>query len=69
MTLHNYIRKHATCDCQFEKMKVKMISQDKDLDAKGEEDVVEGGEEEEYYISIGPTSQIINSIRDDMLQA
>ena len=74
MALHNYIRKHGRCDRQFEKMNIKMTNKNTSLDDEGEEYAVEGEgaeeeeeeEEEEYRNTTGATSQIMNSIRDNI---
>ena len=71
MALHNYIRKHARCDRQFEKMNIKMTNKNTGLDDEGEEYAVEGEggeeeEEEEYCTTTRATSQIMNSIRDNI---
>ena len=73
MALHNYKRKHGRCDRQFEKMNIKMTNKNTSLDDEGEEYAVEGEgaeeeeeEEEEYRNTTGATSQIMNSIRDNI---
>ena len=60
MPLHNYVRKYGKCDRQFEKMKdTTRKKNNEDLDFAGEE-------EEEYRTPIGPRSQAMSKLRDDI---